>query len=110
MSVAPALSLPTRQDEDFRYSDLAALAGIWPVAREDIVIPAGQDATLTLIPEGGEAVARHLVITLGEGARFDLRVLNAGHAFGRIAVDVRLGRAADFTLGAAQLARGAQTL
>jgi Fe-S cluster assembly protein SufD len=37
-------------------------------------------------------------------------VLNTGHAYGRIAVDVRMGRAADFTFGAAQLGSGAQTL
>ena len=33
--------LPTRKDEDFRYSDLDALAGVWPVAREEIVVVPG---------------------------------------------------------------------
>jgi len=55
-------------------------------------------------------VARHLVVELEAGAAFDLRILNAGNAFGRIAVDVRLGERAKFTLGAAQLGSGAETL
>jgi Fe-S cluster assembly protein SufD len=55
-------------------------------------------------------VARHLVVTLADGARFDLFMLNAGHAFGRIAVDVRLGRGAQFHLGAAQLGGASETL
>ena len=68
-------TLPTRQNEDFRYSDLAALAAVWPVERETIAVAAGDSAALTLVPDG-ERVARHLVITLGDGARFDLREFN----------------------------------
>ncbi|MBA3055840.1 MAG: SufD family Fe-S cluster assembly protein [Sphingomonadales bacterium] len=108
--MSAVLPLPTRKDEDFRYSDLAALAGVWPVAREEIHVAAGGSASLSLLPDGGDTVARHLVITLDDGAQFDLRALNAGHAFGRIAVDVRLGRAARFTLGAAQLGHAGETL
>jgi Fe-S cluster assembly protein SufD len=50
------------------------------------------------------------VIELEAGAAFDLRILNTGAAFGRIAVDARLGAGASFTLGAAQLGTGQQTL
>lgn len=110
MTARPAPSLaPDRRDEDYRYADLAALASVWPVAVEAITVPAGESGTLTLVPTGA-TVARHLAITLGEGARFDLRLLNAGHAYGRIAVAVELGAGADFTLGAAQLGRGSETL
>ena len=49
------------------------------------------------------AEARDIVITLEEGASFDLRVLNAGQAYGRIAVTATLGKGASFHLGAAQL-------
>ncbi|MEJ5977154.1 SufD family Fe-S cluster assembly protein [Novosphingobium sp. PS1R-30] len=102
--------LPTRKDEAFRYSDLDALAGVWPVAREEILVPSGQSTSLSVVEEGEGAVARHLLIEIEAGARFDLRILNAGNVFGRVAVDVRLGEGADFTLGAAQLGSGAQTL
>jgi Fe-S cluster assembly protein SufD len=102
--------LPTRKDEAFRYTDLDALAGLWPVAREEILVPAGQTTSLSVVEQGERAVARHLVVALEPGAAFDLRILNAGNGFGRIAVDVRLGEGARFTLGAAQLGSGAQTL
>lgn len=105
-----ALNLPTRKQEDFRYSDLDALQGVWPVAREEIVVVPGGGRSLSIMETGGDAVARHLVITLDDDAAFDLRVLNAGPSFGRIAIDVRLGARASFTLGAAQLGTGAETL
>ncbi len=104
------LTLPTRRDEAYRYSDIDALAGVWPVAREEIVVAAGTSGTLDIVETDAATVARHLVITLEAAARFDLRVLLAGPSFGRIAVDVRLGEKADFTMGAAQLATGHETV
>lgn len=108
--MSETLALPTRKDEAFRYSDLEALAGIWPIAREEILVPSGQDTFLSVVELGQGHVARHLVVTLEAGAKFDLRILNAGNAFGRIAVDARLGEGAQFTLGAAQLGGNTQTL
>ena len=105
-----AAILPTRKDEDFRYTDLDALAGVWPVAQEDITVPAGETKAMQVVELDEANVARHLVISVEAGASFDLRILNAGPAFGRIAVDVRLGEGAQFTLGAAQLGTGSQTL
>ena len=104
-------ALPTHKDEAFRYADLAALAGVWPVAREEVRVAAGTSDALTVVQNAtGGAAARHLVITLEAGASYDLRILNTGGAFGRIAVDVRLEAGANFTLGAAQLGGGEQTL
>jgi Fe-S cluster assembly protein SufD len=108
--VTQALALPTRKDEDFRYADLAALAPLWPVAVETIAVAAGERGSLALVLDGSEPVAREIAITLGDGASFDLRVLNAPAAYGRIAVRVELGAGAEFTLGAAQLAGGDQTV
>jgi Fe-S cluster assembly protein SufD len=104
------LALPTRQSEAFRYTDLEALAGVWPIRREEIVVPAGGSDALSIVALGSGDIARHIELVLEPGASFDLRVLNAGGAFGRIAVDVRLGERASFTFGAAQLGSGAQTL
>lgn len=103
-------TLPTRKDEAFRYADLDALVGVWPIAREDILVPTGQSTSLSIVEDSEGTVARHLVIELEAGAAFDLRILNTGAAFGRIAVDARLGEGASFTLGAAQLGAGDQTL
>lgn len=104
-----AQHLPTRKEEDFRYADLVALERVWPVAVEEIAVAAGEAGAMVLAPEG-DAVARHLAITLAPGASFDLRVLNASHAYGRVALDVRLEKGASFTLGAAQVGGGAQVL
>ena len=102
--------LPSRKNEAFRYTDLEALAGVWPVAPEEIVIGPGASEAMSVVELGANDVARHLVVTIEERGAFDLRVLNAGGGLGRIAVDVRLGEGASFTLGAAQLGSGGQTL
>lgn len=103
------LAFPSRKDEDFRYADLDALAAVWPVAREEHVLAAGEERALSLVASEG-TVARYLVITLGAGAKFDLRVLNTAGAYGRIAVDALLQDGAEFTLGAAQLGSGSATV
>lgn len=108
MNVAQAL--PTRRDEDFRYSDIEALRSVWPIMAEEIVVAPGETSSRQIVEMGEAAVARHVTITLGRGASFDLRVLSAGPAFGRIAIDVRLEQGAEFTLGAAQLATGSETV
>lgn len=106
----PNPPVPTRRDEAFRYSDIDAFAQVWPVAREEITVAAGESQSLEVVAVDGGTVARHLAITVEAGATFDLRVLSAGPTFGRIAVDVTLGEGSDFTLGAAQLATGSETL
>jgi len=45
-------TLPTRKAEAFRYTDLDALAGIWPVAREEIIVPSGQSTSLSVVEQG----------------------------------------------------------
>ena len=105
-----ALALPTRKDEDFRYADLGALAQVWPVAVETITVPPGGNGNLSLVLDGDAPVARELAIQLGDGAAFDLRLLIAPAAYGRVAVTVELGEGADFSLGAAQLAGGEQVV
>lgn len=105
-----AIAFPTRREEDFRYADLAALEQVWPVAVETIQVAAGESGNLALVLDGAAPVAREIAITLGDGASFDLRVLNAGSGYGRVAVRIELGRGASFTLGAAQLAGGDQTV
>ncbi|MCW1382146.1 SufD family Fe-S cluster assembly protein [Novosphingobium sp. KCTC 2891] len=102
--------LPTRKDEAYRYADLAALETLWPLAAERIAVPAGTSGALAVVADGGAAQAREIEIVLGDGAEYDLRLLNAGRAYGRLAVKVTLGKGARFHLGAAQLGGGDQTL
>lgn len=104
--------LPTRHDEAYRYSDTDALASVWPVAREDIVVAAGSERALTIVntADVDDVVVRHLAITLEAGARCTVHALNAGGRLGRIFLDVRCHADADFTLGAVQLGSGKQTV
>jgi len=103
-------ALPTRKSEDFRYADLDALAQVWPVPSEDICLQDGEEGTLVVVEAGAGPVARLITVTLGAGAKFDLRVLNGVGTFGRIEVSVLLADEAAFTLGAVQLGGGAATL
>ncbi len=94
-------ALPTRKDEAWRYSDLEAVARLWPVpAPFEIVVAAGESATRHLIADNG---IHDFAITIGAGARMDFHVLNAGAGYGRIAIDVTLHDGAHFEFGAVQV-------
>ena len=108
--MSQTLALPTRRDEDFRYADLAALAPLWPVAQQRIVLGAGEAGAEAMIHTEADPVAREIAIELGAGARFALHLLSAGSGYGRFALKVTLGEGAEFTFGAAQLAGNGQVL
>lgn len=96
--------LPTRHDEAWRYADLAALATVWPVIPQAIVVGAGEHAVHTLVLAGLGTEVHDIAVTLGEGAHLAMHVLNAARGYGRIAVRVTLARGAQFDFGAAQIA------
>jgi Fe-S cluster assembly protein SufD len=101
-------ALPTRKDEAWRYSDLKAVAALWPVPDAIVVnVAAGESATRHLIADGG---IRDFAVTLGAGARMDFHVLNAGAGYGRIALDVTLHDGAHFEFGAVQIGGGSANL
>ncbi|WP_374526496.1 SufD family Fe-S cluster assembly protein [Sphingopyxis sp.] len=104
-----AVPIPTRRDEAWRYSDMEALAHLWPLpAPESIVVPAGGDFRRAIVQDAG--AIRQIELTLGKGAVAKLHVLNIGGAYGRIELNVTLHEGADFALGAAQIGGGEQTL
>jgi Fe-S cluster assembly protein SufD len=97
-------ALPTRKDEAWRYSDLEAVARLWPVpAPTEILVATGESAARHLIADSG---IHDFAITLGAGARMDFHVLNAGAGYGRIAIDVTLHDGAHFEFGAVQIGGG----
>lgn len=108
--MSQALALPTRRDEDFRYADLEALAPLWPLAPEAIVLGEGEERALALVETGDRPAARELHITLAKGAKFTIHALNAASASSRIAVRVRLDEGAELTIGAVQLGGSGQVL
>ncbi|MGI4881179.1 MAG: SufD family Fe-S cluster assembly protein [Janthinobacterium lividum] len=105
--------LPTRRDEAWRYSDLAAVARVWPVAAPEVVIvPAGTTLTRDILQDAADGAVGiiQLDVTVEAGGRFDMTVLNLGGSYGRVALDVTLGDGAHFGLGGVILGRGEQTL
>jgi Fe-S cluster assembly protein SufD len=104
-----ALTLPTRRDEAWRYSDIGALARVWPLpAAQAIVVPAGGGFVRTIVQDGGSI--HQLEIAIGKGATAAIHVLNIGGDYGRVELNVTLHEGADFKLGAVQIGGGSQTL
>ena len=106
-------AVPTRKDEAWRYSDLAALERVWPLpAPENIVVPADGMLERTIVQDApeGEAAVHRLSLSLGKGATARLDILNVGGVFGRIEVDAVLHEGADFALNAVQVGGSMQVL
>lgn len=102
-------ALPTRRDEAWRYADLGALAGVWPLAAaEAVVVPACGSFARTILQDAGGVVQMELALGKGATARVD--VLNIGGDYGRVELNVTLHEGADFNLGAVQIGGGEQTL
>jgi len=107
------IALPTRRQEDWRYSDVDALAAIWPTpAPTRIDVAADETARHHLLQnaaDGAVAVYDYAII-IADGARCDFHVLNIGGKFGRVTINVTLGRGSHFELNGAIIGGGEQTL
>ena len=102
-------ALPTRRDEAWRYSDIEALARIWPLpAAESVIVPAGGAFVRTIMQDAGGIV--QIELSIGKGATAAIHVLNIGGDYGRVELNVTLHEGADFKLGAVQIGGGTQTL
>lgn len=103
------LPAPTRHNEAWRYSDIAAVEAAWPLpAPESVIVPAGGRFARTIIQDGGSI--HQLDIAIGKGATAAIHVLNTGGEYGRVELNVTLHEGADFKLGAVQIGGGSQTL
>ena len=101
---------PTHSREGWRYAPEAAVAALWPIANEEMVVPAGAEGALDIVIAQGKAdEARHLTLDLGEGAAFALTLVavGGGTRYARICVEARLAARARLTIGAVALAGGA---
>ena len=112
-ALAPSMSaLPSRRDEEWRYSDIAAVARAWPVAPEVITVAAGKAAHRMVVQDAapGSATIRQFDITVEAGATLTFHIINSGGAYGRVALDVALHDGARFDLGGVIIAGGDQVL
>lgn len=108
-----SMIFPTRRDEAWRYSDIAALATLWPLpAPTCIDVAAGETARYHLLQDAADgATAVHdYVIAIADGARCDFHVLNIGGKLGRVTFAVTLGKGSHFELNGAIIGGGDQTL
>ena len=103
-------ALPTRKAEDWRYSDIAAVARAWPVAVARIDVPAGGSDRRTIIQDAGpgSATIRQFDIVVEAGAALAMVIITSGGAYGRVALDVTLHAGARFNLGGVIFAVGEQ--
>ena len=109
----PTRALPTSRAEEWRYSDLDALATIWPTpAPTRIDVAAGERARHQLLQDVGEGAAavHDYAISIADGARLDFHVLNIGGKFGRVTFTVTLGKGSHFELNGAIIGGGDQVL
>ena len=108
-----ALALPTRRQEEWRYSDLDAVASVWPLpAPTRIDVAAGEQARHHLLQDASEGAAavHDYVISIADGARCDFHVLNIGGKLGRVTFAVKLGKGSHFELNGAIIGGGDQVL
>ena len=102
-------ALPTRRDEAWRYSDMDALARVWPLpAVESIIVLAGGHFARTIVQDSGSI--HQLDIAIGKGATAAIHIFNIGGDYGRVELNVVLHEGADFKLGGVQIGGGTQTL
>lgn len=105
--------LPTKKVEDWRYSDIEAVAGIWPLAAPEVIaVAAGEETARTLLQDAVDdaVIVRDFAVTVGEGGTFRAHLLNIGGQLGRVTFDVTLAKGAHFALNAAIIGGGTQTL
>lgn len=106
-------ALPTRRDEDWRYSDVEAVATIWPLAApERISVDAGESASRQLLQDADSdaVVVRDYIIDIAAGGALSVHALNIGGRLGRVTFDVTLHEGARFDLDAAIIGGDEQTL
>ncbi|WP_375291186.1 SufD family Fe-S cluster assembly protein [Qipengyuania sp.] len=111
--MSESIILPTRRDEAWRYSDTDALAGMdfgtfdnW----RDIEVAAGESFSETFVLDGSEGVdLTRLRVKIGAGATAALFAVVAGGDLGRLEVVVTLAEGAHFELGGVVLGGGETT-
>ena len=111
-AMTPVSTMPTRRDEAWRYSNIAAAQRVWPVVAEAIHVAAGEHAARMIVQDAapGGATIRQFDVTIEAGAALVFHIINSGGAYGRVALDVTLQAGARFELGGIIVAGGEQVL
>lgn len=98
----PTFTLPTKRDEAWRYADMDAVARLGAGALDqwkEIFLAPGE-VRRHVMTVGSAAPEMHRIrLDIGEGARAELFVTNAGADYTRVEVEVRLAKGAHFEFG-----------
>lgn len=95
-------TLPTRRDEAWRYADMEALARLGAGALDqwqEIALAPGEVRRHAMVVGSAAPELHRIRLRLGEGARAELFVTNAGGDYTRVEVEVHLARGAHFEFG-----------
>lgn len=106
------IALPTPKQEEWRYADFAALKAFAPerFGEWQAVELAPGETWRACMVVGGTAPELHRIrLTVGEGARAELFVANAGADYTRVDVQVRLAKDAHFQFGGVTIGGGEAT-
>ncbi|MEO6387143.1 MAG: SufD family Fe-S cluster assembly protein [Croceibacterium sp.] len=104
--------MPTIRDEDWRYADPAALAGLTPDAFEqwhEVTLAPGETRAKDLILGDNFPGLHRIRMTLGEGARAEIFAVASAGTYTRLEVEVRLGKGAHFEFGGVTIGGGETT-
>jgi Fe-S cluster assembly protein SufD len=107
-----AMALPTRRDEDWRYADAEALAGLTladlDVWHEAELAP-GETRRKCLVLDDEFPGLHRVRLTVGEGARAEMFAVASAGAYTRLEVEVRLAKGAHFEFGGVTIGGGEAT-
>jgi Fe-S cluster assembly protein SufD len=107
-----AIALPTRRDEEWRYADAEALAGLTladlDVWHEAVLAP-GETRRKCLVLDDEFPGLHRVRLTVGEGARAEVFAVASAGAYTRLEVEVRLAKGAHFEFGGVTIGGGEAT-
>jgi Fe-S cluster assembly protein SufD len=107
-----ALTLPTRRDEDWRYADAEALAGLTLVDLDvwhEVELAPGETRRKCLVLDDEFPGLHRVRLTVGEGARAEIFAVASANAYTRLEVEVRLAKGAHFEFGGVTIGGGEAT-
>ena len=102
LATLPTSRLPTRRDEAWRYADMDGVARLGAGALDvwkEIALAPGEVRRHAMVVDSAAPELHRIRLDIGEGARGELFVTNAGGDYTRVEVEVRLARGAHFEFG-----------
>jgi Fe-S cluster assembly protein SufD len=106
------VALPTRRDEDWRYADAEALAGLTLADLEiwhEAELAPGETRRKCLVLDDEFPGLHRVRLNVGEGARAEIFAVSSAATYTRLEVEVRLAEGAHFEFGGVTIGGGEAT-